>query len=217
MNIEKARFNMIEQQIRPWKVLDKEVLNLMSSIPRELFVPDAYKALAFADIAVPLDDGRYLLHPKEEGRLIQAIKPENHEKVLVVGSATGYVTALLGSLANEVIAVDNNEAFVDNSVANFAKLNINNITVSCSDPAAGLESQGPYDIIVVLGSMEVLSEKLKSQMKVGGKMFCILGQKPTMEAMLIERSGNDTWSESALFSMLAPAIPNAPKAEQFHF
>ena len=102
MNIEKARFNMIEQQIRPWNVLDNDVLNIMSSVPRELFVPDAYKALAFADIAVPLSDGRHLLHPKEEGRILQTVKPERNEKVLVVGSSTGYVSALLASFANEV-------------------------------------------------------------------------------------------------------------------
>jgi len=217
MNIEKARFNMIEQQIRPWKVLDDEILNLMSSVPRELFVPDAYKALAFADIAIPLSDERHLLHPKEEGRLLQEIKPERHEKVLVVGSATGYVAALLASFANEVYAVDSNTDYVDVSVKYFSKLNIHNITVSCSDPSQGLETQAPFDVIVVLGSMQVLSEVLKKQMKVGGRMFCILGQEPTMEAVLMTRQSDDQWSETGLFELLTPSIPNAPEAEKFHF
>lgn len=217
MNVEKARFNMIEQQIRPWKVLDDEVLNLMSSIPRELFVPDAYKALAFADIAVPLSDGRHLLHPKEEGRVLQEIKPERNEKVLVVGSATGYVAALLASFANEVYAVESNDDYVEVSVGHFTKLNIHNITVSCSDPAQGLETQAPYDVIVILGSMQIMSEVLKKQMKVGGRMFCVLGQEPTMEAVLIERQSDNKWQETGLFELLTPSIPNAPEAEKFHF
>jgi protein-L-isoaspartate(D-aspartate) O-methyltransferase len=217
MNIEKARFNMIEQQIRPWKVLDEEVLNLLSSVPRELFVPDAYKALAFADIAVPLNDGRYLLHPKEEGRLLQAIKPQKHEKVLVVGSTTGYVTAMLASLANEVFAVDHNAGYIEESTAHFAKLNINNINCVNAEPAQGLEAQAPFDVVVVLGSMEVMSDVLKKQIKVGGRMFCILGKEPAMEAVLVERTADDRWTETGLFELLTPSIPNAPEAEKFHF
>ena len=208
---------MIEQQIRPWKVLDGEVLSLMSSIPREIFVPDAYKALAFADIAVPLSDGRYLLHPKEEGRLVQAVKPQKHEKVLVIGSTTGYVTALLASFANEVFAIDSNADFVNLSTNLFAKLNLNNVTVSQAEMAEGLESHGPYDVIVIQGSMEVMPESIKQQMKVGGKMFCILGKEPTMEAVLFERIGDDRWEETGLFELLTPSIPNSPEAEKFHF
>ncbi len=217
MNIEKARFNMIEQQIRPWNVLDDDVLNIMSSIPRELFVPDAYKALAFADIAVPLSDGRHLLHPKEEGRLLQAVKPQAHEKVLVLGSTTGYVTALLASFANEVIAIDSYQEYVDISADFFAKLNLNNITVACDEPAEGFAKQAPYDVIVILGSMEIMPESLKKQLKVGGRMFCILGKAPAMEAVLIERQGEDRWQDSGLFELITPSIPNAPEAEKFHF
>ena len=217
MNIEKARFNMIEQQIRPWNVLDDDVLNIMSSVPRELFVPDAYKALAFADIAVPLSDGRHLLHPKEEGRLLQAVKPQAHEKVLVLGSTTGYVTALLASFANEVIAIDSYQEYVDVSADLFAKLNLNNISVSCDEPALGYEKQAPYDVIVLLGSMEVMPESLKQQLKVGGRMFCILGKAPAMEAVLIERQSEDRWDDSGLFELITPSIPNAPEAEKFHF
>ena len=185
MNIEQARFNMLEQQIRPWKVLDTQVLDLMSSIPREIFVSDAYQGLAFADIAVPLGKNRFMLHPREEGRILQAIKPKHNEKVLVIGSSTGYVTALIASMAEKVIAIDSDEEFVDLTTENLAKLNIENVTVSCTDVSQGLASQGPYKVIVVLGSMQVLSETIKKQMTVGGRMFCIIGKEPTMEALMV--------------------------------
>ena len=217
MNIEQARFNMIEQQIRPWKVLDTQVLDLMSSIPREIFVSDAYQGLAFADIAVPLGKNRFMLHPREEGRILQAIKPKHNEKVLVIGSSTGYVTALIASMAEKVIAIDSDEEFVDLTTENLAKLNIENVTVSCTDVSQGLASQGPYKVIVVLGSMQVLSETIKKQMTVGGRMFCIIGKEPTMEALMVTRTSETEWQEEGLFETSVPALENTPEAEQFHF
>ena len=217
MNIEQARFNMIEQQIRPWKVLDTQVLDLMSTVPRENFVPDAYQGLAFADIAVPLGKDRFMLHPREEGRLLQAIKPNHNEKVLVIGSGSGYVTALVASMADEVIAIDSNEEFAALTTENLAKLSIENVTVSCIDVSEGLASQGPYKVIVILGSMQVLSESIKQQMAVGGRMFCIIGKEPTMEALLVTRISETEWQEDGLFETSVPALENTPEAEQFHF
>lgn len=217
MNIEKARFNMIEQQIRPWKVLDSQVLDLMSTVPRENFVSEAYQGLAFADIAVPLGKDRFMLHPREEGRLLQAIKPKHNEKVLVIASGSGYVTALLASMADEVIAIDSDEEFVALTTDNLTKLNIENVTVSCTDVAEGLASQSPYKVIVILGSMQVLSETIKKQMAVGGRMFCIIGKEPTMEALLVTRLSETDWQEKGLFETSVPALENTPEAEQFHF
>lgn len=216
MNIEKARFNMIEQQIRPWKVLDQQVLDLMATLPREQFVPDAYKGLAFADISIPLGNDRYMLHPREEGRLLQAVKPLPNEKVLVINSNSGYVTALLASMADEVIAIDSNAELVATASENLAVLNINNVTVNCKD-AFEANQTAPYDVIVILGSMQLISESFKQLLKIGGRMFCIIGKEPTMEALLITRTNNNEWQEEGLFEACIPALENMPEAEQFHF
>ena len=217
MNIEKARFNMIEQQIRPWKVLDQQVLDLMATLPREQFVPDAYQGLAFADIAIPLGRDRFMLHPAEEGRLLQAVKPKFDEKVLVINTGSGYVTALLASMAKEVFAIDSDAEFVALTTEKLATLNIENVTVDCADASQGYESQAPYDVIVILGSMQVLAESFKKQLAVGGRMFCIIGREPTMEALLINRIGENEWQEEGLFETLVSIVENTPEAEQFHF
>lgn len=217
MKTEQARFNMIEQQIRPWKVLDPQVLDLMATLPREQFVPDAYQGLAFADIAIPLGNNRFMLHPREEGRLIQAIKPSLKKKALVLGSGSGYVTALVASMTEEVIAIDTDEEFVTSTMENLEALNITNVTVSCAAVAGGFADQGPYDAIIVLGSMQVMPESIKQQLAVGGRMFCIIGKEPTMEALLIHRIGENEWLDEGLFETLVPALENTPEAEQFHF
>jgi len=217
MNIEKARFNMIEQQIRPWKVLDQQVLDLMSTLPREKFVPDAYQGLAFADIAIPLGRDRFMLHPREEGRLLQAVKPGRDENVLVVNSGSGYVTALMASMARQVVAIDSEAEFVKATEDNLAALNIHNVTVEHADISQGTVTQAPYDVIVVLGSMEVVAESIKQLQKISGRMFCIIGKEPTMEALLITRKNEDTWLEEGLFETSVPALENAPEAEEFRF
>ena len=207
---------MIEQQIRPWKVLDQQVLDLMATLPREQFVPDAYKGLAFADISIPLGNDRFMLHPREEGRLLQAVKPHPNEKVLVINSNSGYVTALLASMADKVIAIDTNAELVATASENLAALNINNVTVDCKDPFESNQT-APYDVIVILGSMQLISESFKQLLKVGGRMFCIIGKEPTMEALLITRTNDHEWQEEGLFEACVPALENMPEAEQFHF
>ncbi len=217
MNIEKARFNMIEQQIRPWKVLDQQVLDLMATLPREKFVPDAYQGLAFADIAIPLGRGRYMLHPREEGRLLQAVKPRSHENVLVINSGTGYVSALLASMAKKVHVVDSDPEFAKTAADTFSALNINNVTVECAEISKGMLSEAPYDVIVVLGSTQILSDAFKQLLKVGGRMFCVVGRKPTMEALLVCRIHEKTWQENDLFETQIHALDDAPETEKFHF
>ena len=217
MNIEQARFNMIEQQIRPWKVLDQQVLDVMATLPREQFVPDAYQGLAFADIAIPLGRNRFMLHPREEGRLLQAVKPKLNEKVLVINSGSGYITALVASMAEEVVAVDCDEEFASTCREKLAALNINNVTVDCGDGSDGWQSQAPYDVIIILGSMQILPESIRTQLNIGGRMFCIIGKEPTMEALAITRTSENEWQEECLFETVVPALENSPIAEQFHF
>jgi len=208
---------MIEQQIRPWKVLDPQVLDLLSTIPRERFVPEAYQGLAFADIAIPLGNNRFMMHPREEGRLLQAVKPNASENVLVIGTGTGYITALLASLAASVTAVDSSEEFIAKTAENLAALNIKNVTLSCSDCMLGHQANAPYDVIVILGSMQVMADSLKDQLSTGGKMFCIIGKEPTMAALLVSQVNDTEWQEEGLFETSVPALENSPEAEQFHF
>jgi len=217
MNIEKARFNMIEQQIRPWKVLDQQVLDLMATLPREQFVPDAYQGLAFADIAIPLGNDRYMLHPREEGRLLQAIKPKSDENVLVINPGTGYETALLASMAKNVHAVDSDPEFAKLTADTLAALNINNVTVECAEISQGMVSEAPYDVIVILGSMLTVDDAFKQLLKVGGRLFCVVGKEPTMEALLVNRISEKEWQEEDLFETLVPALGNTQEAEIFHF
>jgi len=217
MNIEKARFNMIEQQIRPWKVLDQQVLDLMATLPREKFVPDAYQGLAFADIAIPLKSGRCMLHPREEGRLLQAVKPKPDENALVINPGTGYMVALLASMAKKVHAVDSDSELAKSTADTLAALNIYNVTVECDEISQGMVSEAPYDVIVVMGSTQVISDPFKQLLKVGGRMFCVVGKEPTMEAMLITRISQDDWQEEELFETLMPALEGSPEVAQFHF
>jgi len=189
----------------------------MATLPREQFVPDAYQGLAFADIAIPLGRDRFMLHPAEEGRLLQAVKPKFDEKVLVINTGSGYVTALLASMAKEVFAIDSDAEFVALTTEKLATLNIENVTVDCADASQGYESQAPYDVIVILGSMQVLAESFKKQLAVGGRMFCIIGREPTMEALLINRIGENEWQEEGLFETMVSIVENTPEAEQFHF
>ncbi len=217
MNIENARFNMIEQQIRPWKVLDQQVLDLMATLPREKFVPDAYQGLAFADIAIPLGKDRFMLHPREEGRLLQAVKPSFSDKVLVLGANSGYITALLASMAGEVTAIDSDEDFVSLASENLASSNIKNVNIKLGDASMGLETEAPYDVIVITGSMQILPESIKQQLAIGGRLFCIIGIAPTMEALVITRTGESKWDEDDLFETNVPALANSPVVEQFQF
>lgn len=217
MNIETARFNMIEQQIRPWKVLDQQVLDLMATLPREQFVPDAYQGLAFADIAIPLGSDRFMLHPREEGRLLQAVKPTFTDKILVLGANSGYVTALLASMSREVIAIENDEQFVDLASSNLSKVNVKNVNVEVGRSIEGKDTEAPFDVIVILGSMQLLPDSIKQQLAIGGRLFCILGTAPTMEAIIYTRTSEKKWDEECLFETNVPQLKDAPEVEQFHF
>jgi protein-L-isoaspartate(D-aspartate) O-methyltransferase len=215
MNTEQARFNMIEQQIRPWNVLDTQVLDLMATLPREQFVPESYKEMAFADISIPVSEQEKMFHPREEGRMLQAVKPSKDERVLVLGACGGYVSALLASLAKEVVLVDDSEQDLANIDATLKAININNVTTHCADPILG-KSGEQFDVIVVLGSMEVFAEHLKQQVNDNGRIFCVLGTEPTMSAVLMTKQ-EQNWKEKALFETNMPAIVNTPKADKFHF
>jgi protein-L-isoaspartate(D-aspartate) O-methyltransferase len=215
MNLDQARLNMIEQQIRPWEVLDQRVLDLLNTVPREEFVPEAYRMLAYTDMSIPLGDGQVMMPPRVEARIVQALNLQEDETVLEIGTGSGYVTALLASLARQVISVDINPDMIRQASDKLAAHGITNVTLETGDGARGWNAHAPYDVIVVTGSLPILPPTFKQALKVGGRLLAIVGDSPAMEVLLITRIGEMEWAEEALFETDLPALINAPQPERF--
>ena len=215
LNFEEARHNMIVQQIQPCNVRDDKVLDLIRRIPREDFVPAQYKEHAFTDMHIPLANGQEMMEPKLEAYMVQAVQVQEKDKVLEIGTGTGYVTALLASQARHVITVD-----IDADVLKHAeeKLNahqITNVTYQVGDAALGWSDQKPYDVIVVTGSLPILPESFQRNLNVGGRLFAIIGDSPAMEAILITRVKENEWQHEVLLETDIPALINAAQSERF--
>lgn len=209
-----ARFNMIEQQIRTWEVLDPKVLDLLNVIPREDFVPDAYKGLAFADLEIPLGNGQSMLSPKVEGRILQALAIEAHESVLEIGTGAGYLTALMAAQAKQVISIE-----VDQKIAAQAKSilsQIHNIHTAVGNAANGWGEE-KYDVIVFTGGLEIFPDAAKKQLNIGGRLFAVIGEAPAMQAMLIKRIDEISFKTDVLFETCLPYLLHCPTAEKFKF
>jgi len=217
MNIEQARFNMIEQQIRPWNVLDQDVLDLLHVVKREQFVPAAYQNLAFADVEIPLPGGAAMLAPKFEARILQEVGVRKHETVLEIGTGSGYMAALLAHRAAKVTTVEINPETAELAKKNLANAGIHNVTVEVGNGAQGWEKGAPYDVIVISGALEVLPEALLKQVKVGGRIAAIIGQAPVMEAAIISRTGEDTYSTIKVFETNVRYLTGAPVPSHFQF
>ncbi|HEX7982306.1 MAG TPA: protein-L-isoaspartate O-methyltransferase [Duganella sp.] len=217
MNIEQARFNMIEQQIRPWDVLDPDVLELLHVVKRENFVPAAHKALAFVDAEIPLPGGESMLMPKIEARLLQDVNLKKHENVLEIGTGSGYMAALLAHKGRHVTTVEISPELKALAEKNLADNGVTNVKVELGNGAQGWPSGAPYDVIVVSGSLPVLPEALLQQLKVGGRLAVIIGQAPAMKAQLITRTGEAGYDTRTLFetSVKPLASAQAPSAFQF--
>ncbi len=217
MNIEQARFNMIEQQIRPWDVLDPDVLELLHVVKRENFVPAAHKALAFVDTEIPLPGGESMLMPKIEARLLQDVSLKKHENVLEIGTGSGYMAALLAHKGRHVTTVEISPELKALAEKNLADNGVDNVKVELGNGAQGWPSGAPYDVIVVSGSLPVLPEPLLQQLKVGGRLAVIIGQAPAMKAQLITRTGEAGYDTRTLFetSVKSLASATAPSAFQF--
>jgi len=217
MNTEQARFNMIEQQIRPWDVLDQGVLSLLAVVKREDFVPAAYKALAFVDTEVPLPNGQHMLAPKVEARLLQELKVHKHERVLEVGTGSGYMAALLGHKAQQVISLEIDAQLADVAIANLREADMMNVSVRQADGSRGLPDEGPFDVILLSGSVPEVPPGLLAQLKVGGRLAAIVGQQPIMCAMLFSRTSEHDFSSSILFDTVAPRLLGFPEPTRFKF
>ncbi len=223
--LEQARFNMIEQQIRPWDVLDPQVLELLGSMRREDFVPLAHKALAFVDMAIPLrgttEDalrlGQVMLEPKVEGRLLQEVSPRPHEKVLEVGAGSGYMAALLAGMAQRVITLEIEPDLVRMARENLQRAGVHNAEVREANGAHGLAAEGPFDAIVLSGSVAEVPAPLLQQLKVGGRLAAIVGNDPVMRATLITRTGDTTFTTAQRWDTVAARLLHFPEPSRFHF
>jgi protein-L-isoaspartate(D-aspartate) O-methyltransferase len=217
MNIEQARFNMIEQQIRPWDVLDPEVLELLHVVKRENFVPVAHKALAFVDAEIPLPGGASMLNPKVEARLLQDVNLKKHESVLEIGTGSGYMAALLAHKGRHVTTVEVSPELKALAEKNLADNGVTNVTVELGNGAQGWTGGAPFDVIVVSASLPVLPEALLQQLKVGGRLAVIIGQSPAMKAQLITRTGEAGYDTRTLFETDVKALSSAVEPSKFQF
>ncbi len=223
MNFEQARFHMIEQQIRPWEVLDTQVLALLAVIKREDFVPLAHRSLAFADLEIPLPPGSHpsqcMLSPKVEARLLQDLGVQKHEKVLEIGTGTGYMAALLAHRAQQVVSLEIEPQLAAAARQNLQKAGVYNAQVLERDGAQALtgEAAGPFDVILLSGSVAEVPESLKAQLKVGGRLAAIVGTDPVMCATIVTRVGEQAWRVTQDWETIAPRLKGFPEPSAFRF
>ncbi len=214
-NIEQARINMIEQQIRPWEVLDQSVLDVMATTPREAFVPARYRNLAFVDMEIPLAHGQVMMSPKVEGRMLQALEIKTTDSVLEIGTGSGFTATCMGRLGHRVHTVDLYEDFADTAKLRFDDLGITNVTCRSGDASQGWNDEQLYDVIAVTGSVPEYQPIFEPSLAVGGRLFIIVGEPPVMEAMLILRVGENEVLRSKLFETELPPLVNAVKKPEF--
>jgi protein-L-isoaspartate(D-aspartate) O-methyltransferase len=217
MNTEQARFNMIEQQIRPWNVLDQDVLNLLSIVKRENYVPAAYKNLAFADIEIPLAAGQKMLQPRIEARVLQEVGVKKHETVLEIGAGSGYMSALLAHRGRHVVAIDIKPEMVALARENLAQDGVTNVEVVEGDAARGWSDGAPFDVIVVSGGLPVLPQDLLGQLKIGGRLAAFVGVLPVQKAQIITRVGETEYKIEDVFETYIDPLINAIEPPHFKF
>jgi protein-L-isoaspartate(D-aspartate) O-methyltransferase len=221
MNTEQARFNMIEQQIRPWDVLDPGVLSLLAIVKREDFVPAAYRSMAFFDTEVPLSsntrDGQHMLAPKVEARLLQELNVRRHERVLEVGAGSGHMAALLAHKARQVVTMEIDPALAKLASENLKRAAVTNVSVVEGDASKRLPTAGPFDVILLSGSVAAVPPALLDELKVGGRLAAIVGQEPIMCAVLVTRVSEKEFQSVNLFDTVAPRLAGFDEPSRFHF
>lgn len=217
MNFEQARLNMIEQQIRPAEVLDQKVLDVIAATPREDFVPLNYRNLAFVDMMIPLGEGQVMWTPIMEGRMLQALALRSTDAVLEVGTGSGYTAAMLAKLGRCVTTVEINPVLAQRAQQNLNRHGGRDVTLEIGDASRDWESGAPYNAIVIGGSLPLMPDAYKRRLKIGGRLFAIVGDTPVMECILITRLGDNEWAQEALFETDVPALLNAPQPQRFIF
>lgn len=217
MDFEHARFNMIEQQIRPAEVLDGRVLEVIGSTPREDFVPPAYRKLAFVDTPIPLGQGQVMMTPIQEARMLQALQVKAGDRVLEIGTGSGYFTALLARLGAHVYSVDIYPEFTRAAAEKLAKAGIGNVTLDTGDASSGWDVHGRYDVVAVTGSLPLPPEAIKLSQAIGGRLCAIVGDAPVMVCRLYTRLTQNDWRSEDLFETELPPLINAPQPQRFVF
>lgn len=217
MNIELARHNLIEQQIRPWDVLDNGVLETVMRCPREAFVAPAQHNLAFADIELPIGHGEAMMYPKVEARMLQAVQIQPDDRILEIGTGSGYVTMLLANMGAHVTSVEINEELALAARQRLRHQGIDNAEVKIGDGATGWSQNQPYDVIVITGSLPSLPETFKGNMQIGGRLFVVVGEAPIMQARLVTRTNVNEWREEMLFDTLLRPLIHTLSTTSFQF
>ena len=215
-DFERARYNMIEQQIRTWEVLDQDVLDLLFVVRREEFVPQQYRTLAFVDFEIPLPNGARMWAPKMEARVLQTLALQPADRVLEVGTGSGYFSALLASTAAEVVSVEIDAATAERARSRLAQSGITNVRVERGDAARGFGNDA-YDVIVLTGSTPLLPDRFVQQLRPGGRLFAVVGERPVMTARLVRYSGPDARVAEDLFETVVEPLVNALEPERFVF
>jgi protein-L-isoaspartate(D-aspartate) O-methyltransferase len=217
MDYENARHLMIEQQIRPWEVLDPAVTGLLTKVKREDFVPPVYRSLAFVDMDIPLGHGEFMWAPKFEARVLQSLQVKRHERVLEVGTGSGYMTALLASQAGQVVSLELVNEFRDEADRKLKAHGLANITLKAGDGARDWADDGMFDVIVLTGSTPVFPEAYLKRLNRGGRMFAIVGEDPAMVARLVTQVDHGADQVESLFETSVKALRNALEPERFIF
>ena len=217
MNIEQARFNMIEQQIRPWEVLDQDVLNLLAIVKRENFVPAAYRNIAFADLEIPLPGGERMLSPKVEARVLQELAVHKGETVLEIGTGSGYMAALLAHRGRSVTTVEISPELADFAKQNLTANGVANVEVITGDGALGWNQGAPYDVSCVSGGLPVMPQEFLEQLKIGGRIAAFVGSTPVMKAQILTRVDEKQFRVSDVFETLVAPLTNAVHPSLFKF
>ena len=217
IDVQKARFNMIEQQIRPWNVLDAGVLDLLASVRRDAFVPQAHKALAYADLEIPLPGGQCMLAPRLEARLLQDLNVKKTDKVLEIGTGSGFLTALLAHQAASVLSLELNPELVAFAKSNLQKAGITNADVRQGDGSKGAAAHGPFDVIVLGGSVADIPHHLLEQLKVGGRLAAVVGDEPVMCATFVTRTSATDFRTTQPWDCDAPRLQNFAEKSRFTF
>lgn len=216
MDIEKARFNMVEQQIRTWDVLDPDVLDLLFAVKREDYVPAAYRMLAFADLEIPLGDGAKMWTPKLEARVVQELRIRRDDHVLEIGTGSGYLAALLAARGAHVTSVEIDRRLHDEARAKLARLSVQGVDLALGDGARGWGSD-TYDAIVLTGSTPVLADAFLRQLKPGGRVFAVIGEAPVMKARMTHWVAEGSYASEDLFETVIDPLRNAPTPARFEF
>ncbi len=214
-NIELARSNMVENQVRTWEVLDARVLEVLGRLRREDFVPERFRTMAFVDAELPLGHGEVMLKPVIEGRMLQALALESGHRVLEIGTGSGFVTACIASLAGHVVSVEQHADLADAAQARLAGAGIDNVRVEVAEAFSGFVPAEPFDVVVLTGAVHALSEKVRAWVKPGGCLFAVVGESPAMQAQRLTRVDETHWQTESLFETDIPYLTHASPPRRF--